>query len=119
MDPQEAGRKLVGHVQEQNLPNTVMDQKKTSGQLHVYLAENHRSIECPPSDSFRIARDPRNPGKDGGGAQRFHCLRFVTAENAHQRPKKAERFVYRSVLLFWRGTSCRLLALRDVEFRSC
>ena len=31
--------------------------KATSGQLHVSLAENRLSIQCPPSDNFRIARD--------------------------------------------------------------
>jgi hypothetical protein len=37
-------------------------QKRTSGQLHVSLAENHRSIQCPPSDNFRFARHPPTTG---------------------------------------------------------
>jgi hypothetical protein len=43
--------------------------KPTSGQLHVSLAENHRSIQCPPSDNFRFARHPpknqRGPNAPG------------------------------------------------------
>ena len=36
-----------------------MTPKRTYGQLHVSLAENHPSIQCPPSHNFRIARNPR------------------------------------------------------------
>ena len=35
--------------------------KPTSGQVHVSLAENHRSIQCRRSDNFRIARHSPQP----------------------------------------------------------
>jgi hypothetical protein len=69
--------------------------------------------------NFRICRNPTEmQAEAGGGGQGPRCLRFRDGQKA-QTAKKNERFVYRSVLLFWRGTSCRLLALRDVDFRSC
>src|SRR5438874_8219091 len=39
-----------------------MSSKPTYGQLHVSLAENHPSIQCPPSHNFRIARHPPGIG---------------------------------------------------------
>jgi hypothetical protein len=41
----------------------IISQKPTSGQLHVSLGQNRRSIQCPPSGNFRIARYPA--GKSG------------------------------------------------------
>ncbi len=40
--------------------------KRTSGQVHVSLAENHRAIQCPPSDKSRFARYPSGPDAKPG-----------------------------------------------------